>query len=72
MKTWTDIEAAARTDPTLHRAVTLVQRGDLTREQALILAALRLAETNRHLHARVLALLHTMPVSPVVWTDPAK
>lgn len=44
-KTWTDIEEAALTDPTLHQMVTLVERGDLTREQALILTVLAFSKS---------------------------
>ena len=35
-KTWEDVEEAALHDAVLHQAVTLVERGDLTREEAMI------------------------------------
>lgn len=41
--TWEDIETLAVSYPVLHHAVTLVERGDMTREQALIAAVFALA-----------------------------
>lgn len=37
--TWNAVERAALMDPILYAAVTLVSRGDMTREQALMSAA---------------------------------
>jgi hypothetical protein len=42
---WADIERLALHYPVLHDAVTLVRRGDLTREQALIAAVFALADS---------------------------
>ena len=42
--TWEDIERLAQHYQVLHRAVTLVERGDWTREQALIAAIFALAD----------------------------
>lgn len=48
--TWEDIERLSLHNPVLHQVVTLVQRGDLTREQALILAVFSLADSFQQLY----------------------
>ena len=65
MKSWRDIEEAALTEPLLYQLVTIVQRGDMTREQALIQAVLGLAmkETQRQ---AIVELLNTRPPRPLI------
>lgn len=48
-KTWHDVERAAVHDPVLHAAVTVAHMGTLTREEALMAAAISLSEA----HARL-------------------
>jgi hypothetical protein len=59
--TWEDIERAAINDVVLYQAVTLMQRGDLTREQALIMAALKLSEIRQNQHEQIVKLLSERP-----------
>jgi len=49
--TWEDIERLALYFPTVHHAVTLHRRGDLTREQALASAVFALADGFQKLFA---------------------
>jgi len=65
VKSWRDIEEAALTEPLLYQLVTIVQRGDMTREQALIQAVLGLAmkETQRQ---AIVELLNTRPPRPLI------
>ncbi len=66
MKTWQDIEEAARNEPILHMMVTLVERGDMTREQALIAAVLGLAEIKTSQHAQIVEFMRRRPAAPSV------
>jgi hypothetical protein len=59
VKTWADIERAAREDPFLHQAVTLVERGDVTRIEALCTVALALVDANNGMQAQMLDLINT-------------
>ena len=60
--TWEDIERRARVNPMLRQAVTMVELGRLTREQALIRVALWSAnEMIRHHDRMVDALNVTIP-----------
>lgn len=47
--TWEDIQRLALYEPTVRHAVALVERDQLTREQALIFIAFALYETKRQL-----------------------
>jgi hypothetical protein len=47
MKTWEDVERAARHDAILHAGISLARSGYITRQQALIAAALALSEHDR-------------------------
>jgi hypothetical protein len=60
-KTWRDVEEAALHCPVLHQAVTLVQRGDLTEMQALIIAALRLSRMRQEWMDREVERLMNQP-----------
>lgn len=66
MKTWRDIEERALFDPLLHQAVSLVRRGDLTQEQALITAVLGLSQMVEDQRARLIEELQRKPFSPVI------
>lgn len=57
MKTWTDIESAALMDPILYQMVKLVDRGDLTREQALIVVALGFSRWRKELQEMTISSL---------------
>ena len=56
---WRDIERLALYEPLAHHAVTLVYRGDLTREQALILLAFGLYDQKRGFFHREVERLNT-------------
>lgn len=62
--TWEDIERLSLHYPALHAAVTLVERGDLTREQALILAVFALADAFQQLYRAEVERLHVTPYQP--------
>ena len=64
LKTWADIQRAALTDPFLYRAVILVDRGDLTREEALIQVALALSVVRAQMHEQIVTLLEHSTVPP--------
>ena len=72
--TWQDIERRALVNPMLHQAVTMVELGRLTREQALIRVALWSAnEMIRHHDQMVDVLSVTIPrhfVFPPQLPDP--
>jgi hypothetical protein len=53
---WTDIEAASLDDPFLYAAVTLVRRG-VSREEALMAAALALSKTRAVFHEQLTTAL---------------
>jgi len=65
-KTWKDVEEAALFEPVLHQAVTLVRRGDLTREEALIAAVLGLVEIKETQQKRILELMNTRMYAPII------
>jgi hypothetical protein len=65
-KTWKDVEEAALFEPVLHQAVTLVQRGDLTREEALIAAVLGLVEIKETQQKRIIELMNTRMYAPII------
>ncbi len=65
-KTWTDIEERALFDPLLHQAVTLVERGDVTREEALIAVALAFSQMVEGQRKRLVEELARKPFSPVI------
>jgi hypothetical protein len=78
MKTWDDVIARAYARPSdpmtldtigplFHQAVTLVERGDLTQEQAMIHLALGLAEIATDQQTRLLDLLNTRLPQHVVF-----
>lgn len=48
-RTWQDLERQAINDPLISSAVMMVRVGEMSREEALIAAALGLAEINREL-----------------------
>ena len=50
-----------------YRAALLVERGEYTREQALIALALALDDLATHQQKTILDLLNTRIVSPIVW-----
>ncbi len=66
MKTWKDIEEAARFDAVLHEAVTRYQMGELTQEQALIHAALVLVRIRQEQHQQIVDLMRRLPASPII------
>jgi hypothetical protein len=72
--TWQDIERRAIQNPVLRQAVTMVELGRLTREDALIRVALWAAnEMIRNHDQRVDALNQTIPqyfVMPTIPPDP--
>ncbi len=61
--TWEDIERLSKHYPLLHQAVCLVHRGDLTREQALILAVFALADAFQRLFSAEVER-RSMPLDP--------
>lgn len=69
--TWEDIERLALHYPALHHAVTLVRRGDLTREQALILAVFALAEAFQNLFHEAVDRRMREPFSAIIPKHPA-
>lgn len=70
MKSWRDVEEAALTEPILYQLVTLVERGDLTREQALIAAVLGMVTVKEQQRAMILELINTRLPSPFVLRNP--
>jgi hypothetical protein len=79
MKTWDDVIEAAKGKPwtedvtrldvtghLFHKAVTLVEMGEMTREQAMIAVALTLAEVVQRQHDQIVDLRNTMPFAPMV------
>lgn len=70
MKTWADIVMAARHDPVLHDAVTIVEMGRLTREQALIQVALAHQEIRERQFREILDLRNTRIQAPIVFLPP--
>lgn len=66
MKSWRDIEEAALTEPLLYQLVTIVQRGDMTREQALIQAVLGLVAMKETQRQAIVELLNTRPPRPLI------
>jgi hypothetical protein len=81
LKTWDDIVAFAYRVPTdpmeldmiaplFHQAVTLVERGDLTREQALTALALGLGEIATDQSRRLVEEMNRKPFSPVILPRP--
>lgn len=77
LKTWDDILTFARRVPTdpmeldtiaplFHQAVTLVERGDLTREQAAIALALGLGEIATYQARQLIDEMNRRPFSPVI------
>jgi hypothetical protein len=64
--TWDDIERLALHYPVLHQAVTLVRRGDLTREQALIAAVFALADAFQKLFTAEVDCRMNEPMVPYV------
>jgi hypothetical protein len=66
LKTWTDIEERALFDPLLHQAVTLVQMGELTKEEALIQVALGFSQMVEDQRTRLVEELRRKPFSPVI------
>jgi len=65
--TWEDIERLALHYQVLHQAATLVERGDLTREQALILAVYALADSFQRLFHAEVERRRNESLSPVVF-----
>lgn len=72
--TWFDIQRAALDEPLLHQLCTLVERGDLTQRDAMIIAVLQLIEIKRLQHAHIMELLNTQirvrPVTTPATTEP--
>jgi hypothetical protein len=77
LKTWDDIVAFAHRVPSdpleldwiaplFHQAVTLVERGDLTREQALTALALGLGEIATTQSRRLVDEMNRRPFQPVL------
>lgn len=66
MKSWRDIEEAALTEPILYQLVALVQRGDFTREEALIHAVLGLVAMKEKQRQAIVELLETRPPRPMI------
>lgn len=64
--TWEDIERLALHYPAAHQAVTLVHRGDLTREQALIALTYALADAFSRLFTAEVERRMMEPANPVV------
>ena len=61
MASWKDIELAAQRCPALYEAVERVARGELTREQALIIAALDLAQQQERVISEKAAMRRDLP-----------
>lgn len=59
--TWEDIERLALHYPAAHHAVTMVARGDWTREQALIVLVYALADASQRLFKEATNRLMTEP-----------
>jgi len=57
--TWADVEQLARDYPTARHAVVMVQRGDWTREQALIMLAFAFASAYQQMFAAEIERLNT-------------
>jgi hypothetical protein len=66
---WRDVEVAAVHDPVLHAAVTLVERGDLTREEAMMWAALSLSAIAEGRRVQLLREINTRPFFRVITTS---
>ena len=65
MKTWQDVEIASLTCPYLRMAVTKVRQGQVTREEALTIVALALAEARQRLMDAEVKRLMEMPAKRV-------
>ncbi len=60
--TWDDMRRLSQVDPVARHAVTMVERGDWTREQALIVLAFTSYKQRREYHnAEVKRLSETVP-----------
>ena len=59
--TWADIERLSLHYPAAHQAVVLIERGDLTREQALISLVFALADAFQKLFSAEVARLRLLP-----------
>lgn len=69
--TWDDIERLARHYPVAHDAVTMVQRGDWTREQALIMLTFALAAAFQKLFSDAVERRMTQITPPFVFPAPS-
>lgn len=69
MKTWADVEEAARHDPLLRDLVTVVRMGALTRELALIQVVLAHQEIRERQFAEILHLRNTR-LEPILVLPP--
>jgi hypothetical protein len=58
---WNDVIQRSLYDPVLYRAVTLVQRGELTREEAMIVAALALSHMCQQQHDQLVEVISNQP-----------
>lgn len=63
--TWEDLQLESLNCPVLHQAVTLANRGNLTREQALIEASIWLSRDRRSLLKRETDRLMREPARPI-------
>lgn len=62
MKTWRDIELAARENPVFHSAVTAVETGRATKEEALIVVSLNQAETIQNMMEAIRQFADRSPI----------
>lgn len=60
--TWQDLEREALNDPLISTAVMMVRVGEMSREDALIAAALGLAAINRQLIEEIIKLRERLTV----------
>lgn len=65
--TWRQIEEAALNDPVLHRVVSMHRAGLVTREQALMMAALALVQIVANQQAELVKLFSRLPPDPGTW-----
>lgn len=72
MKTWDDVRSAAMHNVILQHVVMAADTGRATREEALIVGILNLAEMSDKQHDLIVEYVANTPKVPFLMTDPAK
>ena len=66
MREWADVQVAAMTCPFLHQAVSAVEHGRATKEEALIVVALGLSEALKATQNAVAEFVAHRPLPPLM------